>query len=64
MFKFKFIMPFVYGICTSYIILKYSLFTLEMNALTWGVYLLNLLTVYILSRLGKVFDKCLVQLFL
>ena len=59
MFKFEFILPSIFGICVSMLILKEDLFNLGMNVLTWGVYIVNLFIVYILIKMGRVIDECL-----
>lgn len=63
MLRFEFILPFIYGGITSITILRMGLFNLGMNTITWGIYFLNLFIAYILFRIGKVFDRCLEQLF-
>ena len=63
MLRFEFILPFIYGGVTSISIIKMGLFNLGMNTITWGVYFLNLFIAYILFRIGRVFDRCLEQLF-
>lgn len=63
MFKLEFILPLMYGGYVSIMILKYGLINININTLTFGIYLLNIIVVYVLHRFGKVFDKCLEQLF-
>ena len=63
MFKFEFTLPLIYGYFISYAILKYKLFNLGMNTLTWSIYMVNIAIAYILHKVGKAFDKCLEQLF-
>ena len=63
MFKLEFILPFLYGCYTSAAIIKNGLFTLDMNLLTWSVYFLNIFMAYVLYKVGKVIDRCLVHLF-
>ena len=63
MLRFEFILPFIYGGVTSISIIKMGLFNLGMNTITWSVYLVNLFIAYILFRIGRVFDRCLEQLF-
>ena len=63
MFKFEFTLPLIYGCFISYIILKYKLFNLGMNTLTWSIYIVNIAIAYILHKIGKAFDKCLERLF-
>ena len=63
MLRFEFILPFIYGGLTSITILRMGLFNLGMNTITWSIYFLNLFIAYILFRIGKVFDRCLEQLF-
>lgn len=62
MLRFEFILPFIYGGVTSISVIRMGLFNLEMNTITWGVYLVNLFMAYILYRIGRVIDKCLERL--
>ena len=59
MIKFSFIAPLLYSCFISVLIIKSNVFDLGMNTLTWGIYFANLTSIYILHKLGKVFDKCL-----
>ena len=63
MFKLEFIMPLTYAGYISTMMLKYKLFDLNVNTLTLGVYLLNIMVVFILHKVGKVLDKCLEHFF-
>lgn len=63
MLKFEFILPVMYGLYTSLLILKTGVFTLNMNLMLWVVYLINLTIAFILYKLGKAIDRCLAQLF-
>lgn len=63
MLRFEFILPVMYGLYTSLIILKTGVFTLNMNLMLWVVYLINLTIAFILYKLGKAIDRCLAQLF-
>lgn len=59
MFKFEFILPFIYGGAMSLLVLRMGLFNVGMNTITWSIYLVNLFITYILYRIGRVTDKCL-----
>lgn len=63
MLRFEFILPVIYGLCTSLIILKTGVFALNMNLMLWVVYFVNLIVAFILYKLGKAVDRCLAQLF-
>ena len=63
MFKLEFIIPLTYAGYISTMMLKYKLFDLNVNTLTLGVYLLNIMVVFILHKVGKVLDKCLEHFF-
>lgn len=63
MLRFEFILPVIYGLCTSLIILKTGVFTLDMNLMLWVIYFVNLAVAFILYNLGKAVDRCLEQLF-
>ncbi len=63
MLRFEFLLPVAYGLCTSLIILKTGVFTLNMNLMLWVVYFVNLFVAFILYKLGKAVDGCLEQLF-
>ena len=62
MLRFEFILPFIYGGSTSISVIKMGLFNLEMNTITWSVYLVNIFMTYILYRAGRVIDRCLEHL--
>ena len=59
MFKFEFLLPFIYGGLTSITILKLGIFNIGMNSVTWSVYFANLFIAYILYRTGRGIDRCL-----
>lgn len=63
MLRFEFILPVIYGLYTSLIILKTGVFALNMNLMLWVVYFVNLIVAFILYKLGKAVDRCLAQLF-
>jgi hypothetical protein len=63
MFKFELILPIIYGLFTSSMIIKYELLNLDMNLVTWCVYFLSIFIAYILFKLGGMIDKCLEYLF-
>lgn len=63
MLRFDFILPVIYGLCTSLIVLKAGVFTLNMNLMLWVIYFVNLAVAFILYKLGKAVDGCLEQLF-
>ena len=63
MLRFEFILPVIYGLCTSLIILKTGVFTLDVNLMLWVIYFVNLAVAFILYNLGKAVDRCLEQLF-
>jgi len=62
MFKFEFILPSVYGLFVSCLVIKLGMFNVNMNLLTWMVYFFNVFIAYLLYKLGEVLDKCLERL--